>query len=66
MLIEEFWHWGGNSPYAWSTSDVGASAVSNACYMDGHVKVQNVPYISSIGAPSYDMQLVLQWYRMEP
>ncbi len=55
MLIEEMWHWGGNTYYCWDTTNKGAAGVSNACYMDGHVKVQSVPQVSSFNCPNYDI-----------
>ena len=58
MLIEEMYHWGGGSYYCWDGTNKGAAGDSNACYMDGHVKVQKVPYVSAVGTPNYD----LNWF----
>ncbi len=57
-LVEEAWHWGGQSPYCFNGSDTEATKQVNASFMDGHAKVLNVPRVSSIGVPSYD----LNWF----
>jgi prepilin-type N-terminal cleavage/methylation domain-containing protein/prepilin-type processing-associated H-X9-DG protein len=57
-LIEEAWHWGGQSPYCWNAGGTEASKQSNAAFMDGHAKVITVPRVSSIGVPHYD----LNWF----
>jgi prepilin-type N-terminal cleavage/methylation domain-containing protein/prepilin-type processing-associated H-X9-DG protein len=43
MLLEEAWHYGGDSKYLWDGSGTDAARDCNACFMDGHVKVLKVP-----------------------
>jgi len=43
MYVEEAWHWGGGSHYCWGAANEGTKD-SNACFMDGHVKILKVPY----------------------
>ncbi|MBD3175164.1 MAG: hypothetical protein GF320_08280 [Armatimonadia bacterium] len=57
-LVEEAWHWGGQSPWCWNAGDDEATKQSNATFMDGHAKVLNVPRVSAIGVPYYD----LNWF----
>ncbi len=52
-LIEECWHSGQNSPYCWSGTNEGPKD-ANACYLDGHAKLQKVPFISELGIANYD------------
>jgi prepilin-type N-terminal cleavage/methylation domain-containing protein len=54
MLIEECWHWGGGQPYCWTGTQEGTKD-ANACYMDGHAKIQKVPFIGQTGAANYDI-----------
>ena len=58
MLIEEAWHWGGQSHYCWNGGDTEGTKDCNACFMDGHVKVLKVPQTGQTGAPGYD----LNWF----
>jgi len=54
MLIEEAWHASGSSPYLWS-GDPEASKKCNACFVDGHAKSLDVPKVSSLGTPNFDI-----------
>ena len=53
MLMEEGWHSGASTPYLWGNGPDAAKKV-NACFIDGHVKILNVPNTSAIGVPNFD------------
>ena len=56
--IEEFWHAGGTSPYAWDGNNTGARG-SNASFYDGHAKYIPVNFITgNHGIGAYD----LNWF----
>jgi prepilin-type N-terminal cleavage/methylation domain-containing protein/prepilin-type processing-associated H-X9-DG protein len=55
ILIEEGWHWAGQSPYCWNGGDSEATKDVNACFFDGHVKILRVPRTTSLGVCCYDI-----------
>ncbi len=57
MLIEEAWHSGASSPYCWS-GDTEQSKRCNGAFIDGHAAAVNVPRVSAIGTPNFD----LNWF----
>jgi len=58
-FVEEFWHGGGSSPYAWDGNNTGARA-SNFAFYDGHVKTVQVNWREPTGAGNYDLNWFFQ------
>jgi prepilin-type N-terminal cleavage/methylation domain-containing protein len=66
MLIEEAWHWGGQSVWLWNGGDTEASKQSNACFIDGHAKVLRVPRVTPLGVAPYDANWFFDSYGVPP
>lgn len=55
LFVEEFWHAGVGTPYAWTCTDQGTKG-ANAGFYDGHVKWLKVSYqTGDIGFTCYDL-----------
>ncbi len=55
ILVEEGWHWGGDTPWCWHAGVNKGVIDINAAYADGHVKISKVPQTTPLGVPSYDI-----------
>lgn len=59
LFIEEMWHFGGSDPYAWNGANTGSKS-SNAAFYDGHAKYIQVPFVTPLGVPNYDLNWFFQ------